>query len=977
MTSPDFKRIEELFHGARELDPDDRARFLDDACGDDRDLRVEIESLLHHADNHTERIELSPSGEGFLAVKVTRDDAPDDDRKKRAAQREEPGTCIGRYKILQQIGEGGFGAVYMAEQQEPVRRKVALKIIKLGMDTRRVIARFEAERQALAMMEHPNIARVFDAGATDSGRPYFVMELVKGIPITEYCDRNRLGTRQRLELFLQVCSAVQHAHQKGIIHRDIKPSNVLVTLHDSVAVPKVIDFGIAKATSHRLTEKTLFTEFRQFLGTPEYMSPDQAEISGLDVDTRTDIYSLGVLLYELLTGTTPFDSATLRRAAYGEIQRIILETDPPKPSTRVETLATADSGRDIALHRGCEAVTLSRIIRGDLDWIVMKAMEKDRTRRYQTTNELANDVYRHLNNEPVLAGPPNVVYRFSKFMRRHRVGALTGALVAAALVIGFALAMAGFLHAREEARHAEAAELAARQQARGAENARELARQQARDAEAARELARLEADRSQRIADFLQDLFSSTDPEQALAENLDVETVVATARDIFGDDHAAVAATLRSRAVQLQSCGRLEEAEALFRESLRMWRDLYGDDSINVGTTLNRLGVLLMTKGDDEAAEQALRESLRIIQALPGEENLALCESFSILAEVLSNHGDYEEAEQLLRQALRIRRAVAPEQHLQTALNLHSLMNLLALSGKDAELRELAPESIDAWRKALPEDSLLLARALTEYGNRYFIDSELETAESLFREAAEIFRRSNEPAPAHRALVLRRLYQILEARGPRLEPPEYVRSRLEFAQYARKVAHTDHQALGSVIFDITSSFKTLGFPVQAIPLCREVIALAHSSDDQRLFDEAGRTLGNLAWDIARKPDRTRSEYLLALGTIRQALEYKPGDPAFTNTLGVLHYRLGRYEDALNTLALSDASYSQQFEGGVAADVTFIAMAHYRLGHEEEAHAALQRLYQIMKRPDDAGLEENRSFLAEAENLIHGSERGWK
>jgi tetratricopeptide (TPR) repeat protein len=339
------------------------------------------------------------------------------------------GTVIGRYRLVHEIGEGGFGVVYLAEQQEPVRRRVALKIIKLGMDTKQVIARFEAERQALAMMDHPHIAKVLDAGTTDRGRPFFVMELVKGLPVTDYCDRNKLSIRERLDLFVEICLAVQHAHQKGIIHRDLKPSNVLVTLqHTERPVPKVIDFGVAKATSARLTEKTVFTQLRQFIGTPEYMSPEQAEMSELDIDTRSDIYSLGVLLYELLTGVTPFDPETLRSAGYGEIQRIICEQDPPRPSTRLSTLGARAT--EVARHRRTSAPGhVARSLRGELDWIVMKALEKDRTRRYETANGLALDVRRFLDDEPVAAGPPGAGYRLRKLVRRH-----TGAFAAAAVI---------------------------------------------------------------------------------------------------------------------------------------------------------------------------------------------------------------------------------------------------------------------------------------------------------------------------------------------------------------------------------------------------------------------------------------------------------------------------------------------------------------------------------------------------------------
>ncbi len=322
-----------------------------------------------------------------------------------------------------------MGLVFVAEQQHPVRRKVALKVIKPGMDSRDVVARFEAERQALALMDHPHIAKVLDAGATDSGRPYFVMELVKGIPITDYCDQNQFTPRERLELFAHVCHAVQHAHTKGVIHRDIKPSNVLVTLHDGTPIVKVIDFGVAKAIGQQLTEKTIYTRFAQMIGTPLYMSPEQAQMSGLDIDTRSDIYSLGVLLYELLTGTTPFDSERLKQAAFDEMRRIIREEEPPKPSTRLSTLGETLSA--VSLKRRTEPRKLPALVRGDLDWIVMKALEKDRNRRYETANEFVQDVQRHLRDEPVLAGPPGMVYRLRKFGRRHR----TPLLVALAFVV--------------------------------------------------------------------------------------------------------------------------------------------------------------------------------------------------------------------------------------------------------------------------------------------------------------------------------------------------------------------------------------------------------------------------------------------------------------------------------------------------------------------------------------------------------------
>jgi WD40 repeat protein/serine/threonine protein kinase len=457
MASP--HRLIEVFHEAKAISAGaEREQFLAIACQDDPLLKEHVVSLLEAHEGAGDFLKYTQPAPAVSLLT------------------EKPGDRIGNYKLLEQIGEGGFGVVWVAEQERPVRRRVALKIIKLGMDTKEVIARFEQERQALAMMDHPNIAKVFEASATPSGRPFFVMELVRGIKITEYCDQANLATTDRLQLFMAVCQAVQHAHQKGIIHRDLKPSNILVTLHDGTPVPKVIDFGVAKATQQqRLTDLTVYTQFEQMIGTPVYMSPEQAEMSGLDIDTRSDIYSLGVLLYELLTGRTPFDPEELMRHGVDEIRRTIREDEPKKPSTFVQTMAL-ELRTSVAHHRHSDAAKLVGLIRGDLDWIVMKALEKDRTRRYDTATGLAVDLKRHLNNEPVSARSPSALYRFQKLARRNKLAFVAGSAIALALIFGLVGSTWQAMRARkaeqvamlERGRAQKQAQLAAQEAARAA-----------------------------------------------------------------------------------------------------------------------------------------------------------------------------------------------------------------------------------------------------------------------------------------------------------------------------------------------------------------------------------------------------------------------------------------------------------------------------------------------------------------------------
>jgi WD40 repeat protein/serine/threonine protein kinase len=465
MTEPSLPE-ESLFAQALEIESSaERVAFLDRSCGNNPALRAEVEALLRAHERSGDLLDLPEN------AAVTTD----------LPAGEGPGTAIGPYKLLEQIGEGGMGTVWMAQQTKPVKRLVAVKLIKPGMDSKQVLARFDAERQALALMDHPNIAKVFDAAATATGRPYFVMELVKGVPLTKYCDEHRLTPKERLELFVPVCQAIQHAHQKGIIHRDIKPSNVLVALYDGKPVPKVIDFGIAKAAGQTLTEKTLVTGFGAVVGTLEYMSPEQAELNQLDIDTRSDIYSLGILLYELLTGSTPLERKRLQQAAMLEVLRLIREEEPPRPSTR---LSTTDELPSVAANRGLEPKKLSGLVRGELDWIVMKALDKDRNRRYETANGFAQDVQRYLADEPVQACPPSASYRFRKFVRRHRGPVLAATVILLLLIGGILGTSLGLLQARTSEQRAESAAIKAgeeRDAANAARTAEKVQRERAED----------------------------------------------------------------------------------------------------------------------------------------------------------------------------------------------------------------------------------------------------------------------------------------------------------------------------------------------------------------------------------------------------------------------------------------------------------------------------------------------------------------
>jgi serine/threonine protein kinase/tetratricopeptide (TPR) repeat protein len=622
--------------------------------------------------------------------------------QKRDGSREGPGSKIGPYELLQLIGEGGFGSVFMAQQTHPMQRKVALKIIKLGMDTQQVVARFEQERQALAILDHPSIAKVFDAGATETGRPYFVMELCTGDPIDVYCDRQHLTIPDRLALFAQVCEAVQHAHTKGIIHRDLKPGNVLVSAHGGRPLAKVIDFGIAKATVGRLTEQAVFTEHQQIIGTPEYMSPEQAEGS-LDIDTRTDVYALGVMLYELLTGSTPFSARELRSAAYAEIQRIIREVEPPKPSTRLSQ--SVDTIASVAAKRQTEPRRLGTLIRGELDWIVMKALEKDRTRRYESASGLMADVQRYIRGEAVLAAPPSNAYRFRKFVRRNRgavsaAAAIAGALTLGVLAFGWQARVAGaerdraIKAEREAMARAEDLQKVSKFQAEmlqgiNATRAGERLMKDIRDRYATslakQELS--EAQRSARVDTFAKELsqVNATDAAVGMIDFTILKPAI-SAVDAQFKDQPAVDASLRLTLAELyKNLGQSGEAIPLGERAAEIRRRVLGADHPDTIVAIDTLGTVLWEQGEPAKAEAAFREAVETSHRVLGADDPTALRAMGNLGNLLRSQGKFDEAEPLLRASLEGRRRVLGEKHRETLIAMNTYGFLFIEQGKLAE----------------------------------------------------------------------------------------------------------------------------------------------------------------------------------------------------------------------------------------------------------------------------------------------------
>ena len=711
--SPD--RDVAVFTEALRLPPGDRAAYLDRACADDVELRQKVETLLeaHHQIGNF----LEDSTHGLSLTPRTG-----------ASVGEKPGDRIGRFKLLQQIGEGGCGIVFMAEQSEPVRRRVALKIIKPGMDTKNVIARFEAERQALALMDNPNIAKIFEAGATESGRPYFVMELVRGIKITEYCDRHCLTTGERLKLFVQVCTAVQHAHQKGIIHRDIKPSNILVTTTaEGTALPVVIDFGIAKATTNqRLTDKTLFTAFEMLIGTPAYMSPEQAELTSVDIDTRTDIYSLGVLLYELLTGTTPFDTEALLQSGLDEIRRVIREREPSRPSTRLSKMTRADLTA-VAQHCKSEPPTLIHTVSGDLDWIAMKALEKDRTRRYETAYGMALDIQRYLSDEPISARPPSKFYKLKKTVLRNKFFFTSIGIIALLLVTSLIVVSVSLTKKREALLKAEASSA-----------------------------------KSEQITKFLENMLNGVGPSVALGRDTTMlREIVDNTADNVGTEltnQPAIQAEMYGLISGLyREIGNYNKAEATQRRALAINQTLFGEQSKEVAASLNDLGVTLMAENKLHEGEEVDREALAIRLRLFGEDNADTATSLNGLSALYRQDGRLTEAEVMARKALEIRGKLFGKENLDAADSLRNLSIILGDEYKWAESETLAREVLAIRVKLLGRDNSDVASALTDVAWAAGGQNKLDEAQTMEQEALAIRQKL---LPAEHPEVAKSLYLV-------------------------------------------------------------------------------------------------------------------------------------------------------------------------------------------------------------------------
>jgi serine/threonine protein kinase/tetratricopeptide (TPR) repeat protein len=938
----DPTRAQAVFQEAARLhEPAERAAVLDRECQTDLELRRSVEILLRDHDCPSSLLEPGFDPPTDLSnstcattfggvstgsdVDFTLDQTPipghatiqTSNRSTARPSMEGPGAHIGPYKLLQTIGAGGMGAVYLAEQEVPVRRKVALKIIKPGMDSEQVIARFEAERQALAMMDHPNIARVFDAGTTDTGRPYFVMELVQGAPLTAYCDDARLTPRERLELFVPVCQAIQHAHQKGVIHRDIKPSNVLVTLYDGKPAPKVIDFGIAKATDQRLTERTVFTQFGSIVGTLEYMSPEQAEQSTLGVDTRSDIYSLGVLLYELLTGSTPLERDRLRETGYAVILKRIQEEEPPRPSTRLGASNTAISA--IAAQRRTEPAKLAQVVRGELDWIVMKALEKDRGRRYETAGGLARDIQRHLDGEAVEACPPSTVYRLRKFARKYRAALLIASAFAGLVVLGAALSTWQAIvatHARDRAEAAEAQALAAEAQAksegekakRSAAEARAVlgffedhvlaaARPQGQEGGLGKDVTLRAAVNAAepRIAGafhdqptveaYVRNSLGITyrylgDPGPAVRQ---LEQALELRAATLGPEHPETLATQNNLAMAYQAIGQLNRAIPLFERTLAAERARLGSDHPDTLVTQNNLALALRDEGQWDRAIALFERTLAVETARLGADHPDTLTTRNNLALTYRDDGQWERAIALFEQTLATRTSALGADHPDTLLTQQNLAMAYREAGRWERAITLFEQALAGQTARLGADHPYTLLTQNNLAPAYQAVGEVDRAIALL-ERTVAARAAKLGADHPSTLTTQNNLALAVQAAGRLDEAIALFERTLAARTAKHGA--DHPRTLATRYDLACAYAARGDSARAEPMLRDVLVARQKSLGARHPDVAQTLLALGAdllverkwgeaepllreslsiWDAKRPDDWTRFETQSLLG----------------------------------------------------------------------------------------------------------------